>query len=156
MVFPFHSAPEKGVIYQKQILLGTRGLRQRHDLTADVAQSKAATAFLQDVTQSKSLQCSFPKRCRAKLATAVQNAARGKMGDGWKGCARPASSWAVLWFQSSSRNFFTANRWMRTGSNSPMPPLSRAVASCCPTVLMPLTSGSNTPRRLSSVASTTP
>lgn len=70
MVFPFHSAPEKGVIYQKQILLGTRGLRQRHDLTADVAQSKAATAFLQDVTQSKSLQCSFPKRCRAKLATA--------------------------------------------------------------------------------------
>jgi hypothetical protein len=50
MVFPFHSAPEKGVIYQKQILLGTRGHRQRHDLTADVAQSKAATAFLQDVT----------------------------------------------------------------------------------------------------------
>ncbi len=155
-MFPFHSAQEKGMVYQKQIPLETRGHRQLHDLTADVVRSTAATALSQDVTQSKSLQYPFPKRCRATLATVVQNAARGKTGDGWKGCARPASSWAVLWFQSSSRNFFTANRWMRTGSNSPMPPLRRAVVSCCPTVLMPLTSGSNTPRRLSSVASMTP
>ena len=67
------------MVYQKQILLETRGHHQRHDLTADVARSAAATALLQDVTKSKSLRCSFPKRCRATLATAVQKVAvRGK------------------------------------------------------------------------------
>ncbi len=33
----FHSAQEKGMVYQKQILLETRGHRQMHDLTEDVA-----------------------------------------------------------------------------------------------------------------------
>jgi secondary thiamine-phosphate synthase enzyme len=36
--FPNHSAQEKDMVYQKQILLETRGHRQMHDLTADVAQ----------------------------------------------------------------------------------------------------------------------
>jgi len=79
MGFPFHSAQEKGMVYLKQILPETRGQRQRHDLTADVARSAAATALSQDVTKSKSLRCSFPKRCRATLVTAVQKVAvRGK------------------------------------------------------------------------------
>jgi secondary thiamine-phosphate synthase enzyme len=37
IAFPFHSAQEKGMVYQKQILLETRGHRHLHDLTADVA-----------------------------------------------------------------------------------------------------------------------
>jgi secondary thiamine-phosphate synthase enzyme len=36
--FRRHSAQEKDMVYQKQILLETRGHRQMHDLTADVAQ----------------------------------------------------------------------------------------------------------------------
>jgi hypothetical protein len=75
LAFPLHSAQEKGMVYQKQILLETRGHRPRHDLTADVARSAAATALLQDVTKSKSLRCSFAKRCRATLATTVQKVA---------------------------------------------------------------------------------
>ena len=86
---------------------------------------------------------------RTSSAAASTNAPGGWIRQSW-------NSWTVRWFQSSSRNFFAANRWMRTGSNSPMPPLRRAVVSCCSAVLMPLTSGSNIPRRLSSVASTTP
>ena len=39
MMFPFHSAQEKGMVYQKQILLETQGNRQRHGLTPDVAPS---------------------------------------------------------------------------------------------------------------------
>jgi hypothetical protein len=50
MGFPFHSAQEKGMVYLKQILLETRGHHQRHDLTADVARSAAATALSQGVT----------------------------------------------------------------------------------------------------------
>jgi len=37
IAFRPHSAHEKGMIYQKQILLESKGHRQMHDLTADVA-----------------------------------------------------------------------------------------------------------------------
>lgn len=39
-MFPFHSAQEKGMVYQKQILLETQGNHQRHSLTLDVAVQK--------------------------------------------------------------------------------------------------------------------
>ena len=93
IAFRLRCAQEKSMVYQKQILLETRGHRQRHDLTADVARSAAATALLQDVTKSKSLRCSFPKRCRATLATAVQKVAvRGK----WETVGKAESGLRVL------------------------------------------------------------